>query len=338
MPEPRYPQRVPELSAAPRADLVLEGGGVKGLAFGGVLTVLARHGYQFERVAGTSAGAITAALVVGLQRAGEPITRLADVIGTLDLTRFPDASPAGRALGPLRGVADLGSLLFLGGINEGAYLEDWLSGVLADLGVRTFGDLRRPDPGSALPPDRQHALVVVTSDLSRRRMTLLPWDFADYGLDPDEQSVARAVRASSAIPFYFRPVDYATAHGGVSLVDGGFLSNYPITIFDQPERGLARWPTIGVRLSAREDDRVTRPVRNIVQVALAVVDTAMHGVDARHIDDPDAIARTIFVDVGAVRSTDFHLSPERRADLVSRGAAAAEKWLAEQDRTGSDRT
>lgn len=302
---------------------------MKGVAFAGVLDVLSERGLRPERVAGTSAGAITAALVVAMVRAGEPLSRIGEVIATLDLGRFPDSTPLGRRLGPFAALAEVGSLALRGGLHEGAYLERWLTGVLGDLGVRVFGDLRRSDTASAIEQD--YALVVVTSDLSRRRMTLLPWDFDGYGLDPDEQSVARAVRASSAIPFYFRPVEYATPRGQVSLVDGGFLSNYPITVFDHPDRADGRWPTIGVRLSAREDDRAeAQPVRNALQVGLAVVDTAMHGIDARHIDDPDTVARTIFVDVGSVRPTDFELSDARRADLIARGRAAAEKWFSER--------
>lgn len=314
-------------SSTPHADLVFEGGGVRAVAFAGVLSVLAERGYRFERVAGTSAGAITAALVAAFQRAGEPVSRLLEVIETLDLTRFPDSNGIGRLLGPLSPVAELAALAFRGGLHEGQYLEDWLTGILGDLGVATFGDLRRDDPGSVLGADREYGLVVVTSDLSRRRMTLLPWDFQGYGLDPDDQSVARAVRASAAIPFYFWPVEYRTPQGKVSLVDGGFLSNYPINIFDQSDSGDARWPTIGVRLAARERDRATQPVRNALEVGFAVIDTAMHGIDARHIDDPATIARTIFVDAGSVRPTDFDLDPKERADLVRRGQAAARKWL-----------
>jgi NTE family protein len=304
---------------------------VKGVAFVGVLEVLAEHGYRPERVAGTSAGAITSAVLIALTRAGESIATLRTIVDTLDLTRFPDSNRIGRLLGPFAGLAEIASLIFRGGMHNGDYAEDWLTGVLADLGVRTFGDLRRDDPGSPLPVEHNHALVVTTSDLSRRRMSLLPWDFASYGLDPDEQSVARAVRASAAIPFYFRPVEYATPHGRVSLVDGGFLSNYPITVFDHPDRAEARWPTIGVRLSARGTETLAgqfwQPVHNTVQVGLAIVDTAMHGIDARHIDDPETIARTIFVDVGAIRSTDFQITDEQRVDLVHRGRQAAEKWL-----------
>ena len=64
-----------------------------------------------------------------------------------------------------------------------------------------------------------------------------------------------------------------------------------------------------------------------MQIGLAVVKTAMTGADARHIADPATIARTIFVDAGEIRSTDFSLSPQRRTDLIERGRYAAEKWV-----------
>ena len=51
-------------------DLVLEGGGVKGIGLVGAVLTLGDAGYRFPRVAGTSAGAITAALIAALQRAG----------------------------------------------------------------------------------------------------------------------------------------------------------------------------------------------------------------------------------------------------------------------------
>ena len=38
------------------ADLVLEGGGVKGIALAGAVSVLEERGYQFHKIAGTSTG------------------------------------------------------------------------------------------------------------------------------------------------------------------------------------------------------------------------------------------------------------------------------------------
>ena len=59
-------------------DLVLEGGGVKGIGLVGAVLTLADAGYRFPRVAGTSAGAITAALIAALQRSGQPLAQLRD--------------------------------------------------------------------------------------------------------------------------------------------------------------------------------------------------------------------------------------------------------------------
>jgi NTE family protein len=62
--------------AIDRADLVLEGGGVKGIGLVGAVITLSDAGITFPRVAGTSAGAIAAALVAALQRAGQPMSEL----------------------------------------------------------------------------------------------------------------------------------------------------------------------------------------------------------------------------------------------------------------------
>lgn len=65
-------------------DLVLEGGGVKGIAPVGAISVLEQRGYQFRRVAGTSAGAIVGSLVAANARAAElqEIMRAVDYRGS----------------------------------------------------------------------------------------------------------------------------------------------------------------------------------------------------------------------------------------------------------------
>ncbi|PRZ32741.1 NTE family protein [Antricoccus suffuscus] len=314
-----------------KADLVLEGGGVKGIAFGGAIAVLAEAGYRFPRVVGTSAGAIAGSVVAALQEAGEPLERIVDVTNTLDLSKVRDSGRVGKALGPLHVIADGASLIFEGGLYEGAYARDWVYGVLKDLGVTTFADLRRDDPESALPLDREYSFIAVTSDLSDHRMTLLPWDYRYYGLDPDEQIVADAVRASSASPFIFEPYKLRTPNGTVTLVDGGILSNYPIGVFDRRDAS-ARWPTFGIRLSARESVRPhSEPVTSPIGIAIAVVETAMEGTDARHIDLPSTQRRTVFVDTDAVSVFDFGITREQRDELVRAGRVAAEQFLATWD-------
>src|SRR5918996_1632812 len=235
-----------------RADLVLEGGGVKGIGLVGATATLARAGYTFPRVAGTSGGAVVAAFLVPLQRAGEPVQRLEDVARSVDYRRLRDRGVIGRAAGPLARLVDAFSLAVDEGGFEGDYLRTWVRGALGDLGVRTFGDLRADDPDSGLPPNQRYSLLVTASDVSRKRFVRLPWDYPLYGLDPDEQEVADAVRASASIPFFFEPVTLRSrrtddAPAAVStLVDGGVLSNFPIAVFDRTDVRPPRWPTFGV--------------------------------------------------------------------------------------------
>ncbi|MED4514161.1 patatin-like phospholipase family protein, partial [Bacillus cereus] len=66
-----------------------------------------------------------------------------------------------------------------------------------------------------------------------------------YGFLNYRFSIAKAVRMSSTIPFFFEPVKWRTPKWKQPcyMVDGGILSNYPIWIFDSPT--TPRWPTFG---------------------------------------------------------------------------------------------
>ena len=313
--------------AARRADLVLEGGGVKGIALVGAVTALDEAGYSFPRVAGSSAGAIVASLVAALTSAGEPVGRLADVLRTVDYRRFRDPGGLGRL--PVVGRAL--SLLVRDGLYDGRYLEDFLTGALGELGVRTFGDLRLPaaDPAlEGMAQGRGYRLVVTVSDLSRRRMARLPWDFPSYDADPDAQSVARAVRASAAIPFFFRPVRQPTSAGEATWVDGGLLSNFPVDLFDRAPAVEPRWPTFGVRLTTRPPTPpVTRAVDNPVEIALAALDTLLTDQGSAYLEDPCTVERTIFVPTSEVSVVDFDLDRATQERLYASGRAAVTDFL-----------
>jgi NTE family protein len=315
-------------------DLVLEGGGVKGIGLVGAVLTLDDAGYRFPRVAGTSAGAITAALIAALQRAGEPLTKLRDFVDSVDYTKFEEAGALRRHLGA---VGDAEALVFHDGLYTGDYLVEWLGGLLEQIGVTTFGELRLDDPGGSLGPDRDYALVVHTSDLTRTKLVRLPWDYPDYGFDPDAQRIVDAVRASMSIPFFFRPVRHdvgaATfdgvefAAGTVTWVDGGLLSNFPVEVFDRADGSPARWPTLGIKLSARQVVvPAPRAEHGPLAEALACVRVAVDNAN-RYYLSPDAVARTIFIDTGQISSTDFHLTAEQRQWLFANGQDAARGWL-----------
>src|SRR6266705_5775254 len=70
------------------ADLVLEGGGVKGIGLAGAVLALDEAGYRFRRVAGTSAGAVAAAIIAALNKTGQPLSKLGDYLQTIKFEQF----------------------------------------------------------------------------------------------------------------------------------------------------------------------------------------------------------------------------------------------------------
>ncbi len=304
------------------ADLVLEGGGVKGIGLVGAISVLEERGYQFHRVAGTSAGSIVGALVAAGLKAAE----LIEIMKSVDYTRFQDAT----LLSHLGLPGEALSVLFDEGAFKGDYLVEWLGEQLAAAGITTFADLHDTDPASALPPEQQYRLVAITSDISEGRLRRLPWDYPEYGLDPQAVKVVDAVRASMSIPFFYQPVKLKHHDGKESwLVDGGMLSNFPVDVFDRPTGQRPRWPTFGIKLSARPDSTIgiTHDISGPVSYAQAMLGTMTNFHDQMHLDDPAVLARTMFVDSMKVRATDFDLGAEDRDRLFANGRAAATAFL-----------
>ncbi len=313
----------------PKADLVLEGGGMKGIGLGGAVPVLMRAGYTFERVAGTSAGAIVGALLA----AGIDADGLTSAMARLRYDRIAD-----RGLPKIPVVSEAVSLLHSGGAYEGDYIHRFVRDELEALGVRTFGDLRRDDGGADpnLPAERCYKLVVMTTDVTHGRLLRLPWDYPQLGLVADEQLVADAVRASISIPLYFDPVvvRHGTTGERITLVDGGVLSNYPIATFDRTDQRAPRWPTLGVKIlpglpggNFQLAPGFALPMLPPVKLLEQVVATAIVGNDQTYLERPCVRRRTITVDTSAVGIVEFGASAQQRATVVANGTAAAERFL-----------
>ena len=114
-------------------DLVCEGGGVKGIGLAGAYSMLEERGFKPQNVAGTSAGAITAALIAARYTASE----LKDIVFGMDFLEFKDVAWEDRIPLIRKGVSIIKDL----GIYEGGYFETWIGGLLQAKGVTTFADL-----------------------------------------------------------------------------------------------------------------------------------------------------------------------------------------------------
>src|SRR5918994_2064391 len=110
------------------ADLVFEGGGVKGIGLAGAIATLEERGYKPQNVAGTSAGSISAALLA----AGYSAPELREIIMDLDYRQFQDKGWEDRV--PLI-ERSLSMLLDLG-LYEGNFFLRWIRERLEAKGVR----------------------------------------------------------------------------------------------------------------------------------------------------------------------------------------------------------
>jgi NTE family protein len=313
----------------PNADLVLEGGGVKGLGLVGAVLHLMREGYAFPRVAGTSAGSILAAFLA----AGVTPDELARIMQRLDYSRVPDRSAPG-----VPGLSEGIGLLHRRGAHPGEYIHDFVAEELERLDVRTFADLHRTDRKADpnLAPHQAYKLVVMATDVTRGRLLRLPWDYPLLHLDPDQQPVADAVRASISIPLFFEPVTVRDGETGAkhTLVDGGVLSNFPIEIFDRTDAAKPRWPTLGVKVipdlpagNAHLFPGLALPQLPPIHLLEQVVTTAIIGHDQTYLERPCVRRRAIQVDTSEVGVVEFDADKRKRDNVIANGERAARDFL-----------
>ena len=206
------------------ADLALEGGGVKGIGIVGAASALAEAGYRFQRVAGSSAGAIAAALIAAIAKKGER-NGMQALHGYLDNLTFTEFMPQGKLhafmdhhfgqTGELLSDADV--LTRRMGVYSGDYLFTWLGPIMnKTLGVTTFEDLKitpEEDPGMSLPENKRYRLVVHTSDITRGQLVQLPWDYGFYGRDRRQPGRGSGGPGLHVHPVLFRTRDLRRPSG-----------------------------------------------------------------------------------------------------------------------------
>jgi NTE family protein len=238
---------------------IFEGGGAKGLAHIGALKAAEERGIAFVGVAGASAGAIVACLVAAGYSADELYDPQADQKGSLDkdFLEFFDQL-AWRKLQRLKQDAQgvfsrrnifttwvqahlfyirhrrvLNDLFHTRGFFYMDEVSAWLNGLLAER-VKPSGK-----EGAVIFADIPKPLKIITTDLTNQSIKIYSQETTP------EAGVASAVAASASIPLIFMPFHL----GGLELVDGGLLSNFPAWVFDDERRRSDQLtPTFGFRL------------------------------------------------------------------------------------------
>src|SRR6478735_4639496 len=160
-----------------KVDAVFEGGGIRGIAFAGAIESMEAHGVQWQKLAGTSVGAIIAALLAAGYTSKE-------INEQLKVLNFKDLRGK-NWVNHIPFVGNFINLVFYLGMYKNDYIDVWLEELLRRKNIRTFADL---------PPEK---LKIIASDISSGQMIIFPDDLNRYGMKPSDVTIAQAVRMST---------------------------------------------------------------------------------------------------------------------------------------------
>jgi len=315
-------------------NLVFEGGGVKGIAYAGAIKVLEKKGVMpgVVRVAGTSAGAITAVLLA----LGASAKEIEQIVGGTNFRNFMDDS-----WGAIR---DVSRLTHDYGWFKGDAFSDWMKKQVYYFSGNTeltFGGLRE----LAETNKKLRQLYMVGSNLSLQLPEIYSAEQTPH------MPIWQAARISMSIPLFFAAMKNATDN---VLVDGGVTWNYPLDMFDlerylvdKAAFGAVAYPTkygndqiynketLGFRVDTKDEIEAEKegwkllpqPIESLVDYLKVLVGFMNDMANKLHLHENDW-HRTVFLDAMGVRTTDFSLSQNQVNSLLQSGTNNTDAYLA----------
>lgn len=314
--------------AQPYKNLVLEGGGIRGIAYVGVLEgLMQRHMIDdIENVAGTSVGAVAGCLYA----MGYTPAQMRQIMEGLRIQTFND-----------------GRWIFFGGFARtknrfgwyrGDAIEQWIGKqIAARTGSEhtTFAQLH----DLTLHDQSYKDLYVIATNLSQQKITVFNWrNFSDM-------EIRTAVRASMSVPLYFSAVFLDSKGHKVSkkdkktdhdiYVDGGILANYPIAVFDSL---YDKKQTLGLKLERPEQIEVYKQQGNYLapykinsfrNYVGAFYNVVLEGLNKPG-DLAEEAARTVYISTGNINPRVRRISKEQKQLLYENGKQAAAAFRAGQ--------
>ena len=309
-------------------NIVFEGAGIRGIAFCGAIQALENRGMlpAIEKCGGTSAGAITA-LCVSLGYSAAEIT---DLLYTTKFSKFND-----------------GRFFFIGGINRVNKYFGWYRGEKFVKWLEKIIEKKTGDANISLEELYNKGfkdLYVTATILNEQRLVIL--SRKTY----PRMKVKDAIRISISIPFYFEAVFIdkegktirhpRNKEGLDIMIDGGFVGNFPIKIFDSivntggKESVIVNNSTLGFRVDndkqiendKQHKDLAAMPVNNLKQYGRAFYNIIIENLNRQTLSESDW-KRTVSISDGAVRPRIRKLSKAEITILIENGLAATNNFF-----------
>jgi NTE family protein len=284
-------------------NFVFQGGGIRGIAYGGSIRYLEKHNLlkQVKRFAGSSAGAIVAAgLAVGYS--GSEIIQL---LHETDFKKFEKGS---------WGIfGEIYRFITKFGLYSGDAFEEWFKKVLEKKTGNseiTFLELYN---------QFNKELVITGTNLSKKIT-----EYYYYKRTPN-MPIYKAVRISMSYPGFFECVK----RGNETLADGGLLNNYPIWVFDGKfigdphvtDEDVSKSETFGFKLmtdNEKKDYKLYHDDESIedpIQCVKAILNTMLIGLERSPIR-PGYWDKTVCINTHNVSSMELNIPDETKQKLI----------------------
>lgn len=301
------------MSTTPIENLVFEGGGTKGAAYAGCMQVMDHLDLlkDVKRVAGTSAGSITATLLA----CGCGSDGITKVVHDTDFRNF--IFDKGGFL------CTISRFLFRYGMHSGDPLVKKIKKYIKQFGGNEELTFSQLDELALSQPEKYKQLTIVASNVTTQKPEIF-----NSKKNPN-LPIWKAVRASVSIPVIFEPINI----DGDLFVDGGLSWIFPIDIYDtvilKKENGdeyYERNPaTLGFYLEqqnlvkkGKDYNPPMIKIDSLKSFYYGMFGFLLENANADHLH-PDDIARTVFIDDLGVSGTSFTTSPEMIEKLIVSG-------------------
>ena len=276
-------------------NLVFEGGGVRGIAYAGAIQVLETEGLlkNIKGAAGTSTGAITAALISLNYNAAD----ITEIIKKTNFKHFEDH------WNPI-------DILTHYGLYKGEFLLHFIEKIFAQKGLAksaTFEDFKKHGCKN---------LKVFASDLNIQMVREFSYEKTPKVI------VTEAIRASASIPLLFRAWSFSNCIPNNHIyIDGGLTYNFPIAAFDIEE---TNYKTLGFHFKNLKNPNKKIDLK--YDEPLTFAKTTFNLLLKSQIIDfeynPSDKKRTVNIDDFGISATKFELTEAEKIKLYNSGKNA----------------
>lgn len=300
-------------------NIVFEGGGIKAIAFFGVLKYLEETNkiYHIKRCIGSSAGCIFALAVICRIN----YQKVADIIKTKNFEDLKDDSWGY--------VLDIYRIYNQYGYYKGDSLFEWFGEILEQF------EHNKDITFIQLYNKTYNELVITGTNVNKNQTKYFSH------IHTPNVPVRLAMRISTSIPFIFKPVKFEDDF----YVDGGLLNNYPLWYFDHHYNYLVcnnseekDKYTVGFKLLSSDESPFQmdsihnginferKEIKNIFDYSILLFNSMFNQIERNYIKD-GYWKRTININTGNIQGTDFNLSKEKLEWLEKQGYDACKNKI-----------